>query len=652
MADFSFDFSAQTTANPWPVPSSLLKLSVTNFSLTNGTGVRSASNGNSAWGAHNVNYTGGTTPIVAAITYNAIVFNHDNAGAGVFARTGGNAGAGYALRLDETGAMYFDSVAPGFVATQIASTSGLTLSASDVFTLSYVPATGALVGQQNGVTKLTFTDTTYAAETTLAAGWWIDPGNTNSQYIKTFAGTGVATGVALGTTRNSGPGISPDKRTMFRGRQLSAFVAPNTLTGGTASWQGNGYGTLTGTISAPIIGLKREFGPGPSPDYQRTFQRPALSTNVPILGALTGQAAWQGAGYGNVIATASIQGLASWQGLGPAAALTGTGVLTGLATWQGAAMGNLGSGAPTNITGVASWQGGGYGVVTGAGALTGTAGGQGAGRGTLIGAGTLTGTATWQSAAFGASGALGTLSGVASWQGTSAGILLGAASLQGRANGQGQAFGFLLGSAGLTGVASWSGGAYGIVVGEGALSGLGSGQSGGFGSMLGSVQMAGRASWQGVAQGLLLPIGAGQMQGLAAGFSFSFGALAGLSHRFGWADVNALSPNGLPVARACYIEESASFVTAAYFDANGIPFVPSAVQYRVDDVTTGANIVPWTNVSPSNINTVTITSEQNAMISQTRSSEAHQVLFKIADGFGNVSYADVAYDLIRVAGLG
>lgn len=191
MADYTFDFSSQTTQNPWTVPSPLLQLSVTNFALTNGTGVRSASNGLDAWGVHDVDYIGGSTPIESEVTYNAITFSGDNAGAGVFVRSGVNAGAGYRFRIDEGGGGYLDRCLPSGAATQLTSISGLTLNASDVFMLRYVPSTGVLTGWQNGVQRITFTDATYDSEASLAAGWWISPGNINAQYIKTFAGTGM-----------------------------------------------------------------------------------------------------------------------------------------------------------------------------------------------------------------------------------------------------------------------------------------------------------------------------------------------------------------------------------------------------------------------------------------------------------------------------
>jgi hypothetical protein len=195
MSDYSFNFSTQSTASPWTVPSPLLKLSTQNLAITNGSGVRSSANGNNAWLCHNVNYTGGTTPIQADITVPAWVLSGDLVGPGVFVRSGGNAGNGYAIRVDGGGAMYIDKISGGnFTGTQ----------------LNSVGSTGVITGLQNGVSKLTATDTTFAAETTLAAGAWASPGNTNSQYIKTFAGTGVAAtgGIAVGGSGSVGSGTA------------------------------------------------------------------------------------------------------------------------------------------------------------------------------------------------------------------------------------------------------------------------------------------------------------------------------------------------------------------------------------------------------------------------------------------------------------
>lgn len=205
MSDYSFNFSTQSTASPWTVPSPLIKLSAQNLAITNGSGVRSSANGNNAWLGHNVNYTGGSTPIQSDITVPAWVLNGDLVGPGIFARSGGNAGNGYAVRVDGGGAMYIDKVTGGnFTTTQLTSVGGITLNATDTISISYVPNTGVVTGLQNGVSKLTVTDTTFASDTTLAPGVWTSPGNTNSQYVKTFAGTGVAV-VVTGAIPIGGP---------------------------------------------------------------------------------------------------------------------------------------------------------------------------------------------------------------------------------------------------------------------------------------------------------------------------------------------------------------------------------------------------------------------------------------------------------------
>jgi hypothetical protein len=131
--------------------------------------------------------------------------------------------------------------------------------------------------------------------------------------------------------------------------------------------------------------------------------------------------------------------------------------------------------------------------------------------------------------------------------------------------------------------------------------------------------------------------------------AFASGSL-GVGAVFGWATVVALSQTGVQGAETAYPAGTFCFVVGSWYDMMGAPFVPSAVQYRVDDVLSGTNIVPWTPLTPSTSNQVTITSAQNAMISMTRPSEQHQVLFQITDFYGNTSYADVVYSIVRTPG--
>ena len=111
-------------------------------------------------------------------------------------------------------------------------------------------------------------------------------------------------------------------------------------------------------------------------------------------------------------------------------------------------------------------------------------------------------------------------------------------------------------------------------------------------------------------------------------------------------------------AEAVFIENSACEVEAQYYSIEGTPFIPVAVEYRVDAVIgiqnsqlVYQNIVPWTSIVPATVNTITVTSAENAMISKTRSWEKHQVMFQVTDGTGNIYYAKTIYKLKRVSGF-
>lgn len=126
----------------------------------------------------------------------------------------------------------------------------------------------------------------------------------------------------------------------------------------------------------------------------------------------------------------------------------------------------------------------------------------------------------------------------------------------------------------------------------------------------------------------------------------------GLEGQFGRADINIFSNTGLPVALATFPANSACIVSIAYFNAQGLPFVPNQVSYRVDDVASGSNLVPLTAISLVALsNAITIAAAQNSMVNNTRSSELHQIVFEIMDGLGNESLASEVYGLIRLAGM-
>jgi hypothetical protein len=123
----------------------------------------------------------------------------------------------------------------------------------------------------------------------------------------------------------------------------------------------------------------------------------------------------------------------------------------------------------------------------------------------------------------------------------------------------------------------------------------------------------------------------------------------GTLSRFGSATVIAVSQTAYQAAQSAYVEGSTAYVQATYTNDMGLPFVPQAVWYRIDDLDTNTNILGWTSLVPSFVNEALITSQQNAIVSLTRDFEQHQVLFQIIDGYGDTNFAGTVFDLVRAA---
>jgi hypothetical protein len=120
---------------------------------------------------------------------------------------------------------------------------------------------------------------------------------------------------------------------------------------------------------------------------------------------------------------------------------------------------------------------------------------------------------------------------------------------------------------------------------------------------------------------------------------------------YGYAEVIAISQSGAQAAEEAFTEESACMLQASWFDAAGNSYVPKFLNYRLDDIESLENILAWTSLTPAAVNTVTVSSAQNAMVNASRQSETHQALFQVTDQNGAVFYARVKFDIVRAAGL-
>lgn len=188
MADFTLSAITAATANPY-TPANIL-IQVGTFKNVNGTGMNAASNGTANQGAHNVAYGG---VIQSDITIGA-TDTGDVIAACVTMKSGANTKKGYCYYVNGTFARLATLDGTGNFVDISGTTFSFTPAATNVITLIYTLATGALVGKVNGTTQSTKTDTTFQTETTMAAGFLVGASNINGSIIQIFQGTGVAGG--------------------------------------------------------------------------------------------------------------------------------------------------------------------------------------------------------------------------------------------------------------------------------------------------------------------------------------------------------------------------------------------------------------------------------------------------------------------------
>lgn len=200
MADFTLN-APGTTNNPWNPANVIQPAGDSTHGLrTDATGIR----GNTAGGKFGHDAAYGAT-IVSSITY-ADQSNGDLDVVGAIVRTGANAGCIIGVVFAGSGCRVITEDASGSQ-TNISTfaTYPATRANGDVFivTVSISGGTATVTSTQNG-SAITFnvsTTTTYATETTLAAGGNLSPTN----YISQFTGTGVSVvGIAFNTASNGG----------------------------------------------------------------------------------------------------------------------------------------------------------------------------------------------------------------------------------------------------------------------------------------------------------------------------------------------------------------------------------------------------------------------------------------------------------------
>lgn len=102
-------------------------------------------------------------------------------------------------------------------------------------------------------------------------------------------------------------------------------------------------------------------------------------------------------------------------------------------------------------------------------------------------------------------------------------------------------------------------------------------------------------------------------------------------------------------SRVVVNELSECYANVTFLDQNGLPYTPTAIQWRLDNLTDEAQVTAWTIVTPTGPTMVfTIPSASNSMLSPSRNVQTMEIAFKITAPSGGVRYDYAQYDLVRI----
>ena len=96
-------------------------------------------------------------------------------------------------------------------------------------------------------------------------------------------------------------------------------------------------------------------------------------------------------------------------------------------------------------------------------------------------------------------------------------------------------------------------------------------------------------------------------------------------------------------------EGTTAILEVTYLDKDRANITPTAVSYRVDDLTNVREVLDWTDVNtPTASDTITISGALNAVNNRSQDKELRQITVNATDSSGNVVQSIFLYTLIRI----
>ena len=98
-------------------------------------------------------------------------------------------------------------------------------------------------------------------------------------------------------------------------------------------------------------------------------------------------------------------------------------------------------------------------------------------------------------------------------------------------------------------------------------------------------------------------------------------------------------------------ERSPVFLTVNFTDENNNPVTPLTVDWRLDDVSNGQEVLDWQSETPANPLTFTVPAANNTIIDDSRDSELKEVVVRVDNGAQTEAHETIRYTVENIAGV-
>lgn len=96
-------------------------------------------------------------------------------------------------------------------------------------------------------------------------------------------------------------------------------------------------------------------------------------------------------------------------------------------------------------------------------------------------------------------------------------------------------------------------------------------------------------------------------------------------------------------------QHSTFFVSSSFTDKDGQPLVPNTVDYRIDDLTNGQEVLDWTSVTPASTVEITVLGSYNQIIKSSNLKEVKCITVRINEGTDAEARDELQYNVLNKA---